>query len=195
MGLELVTPPTAEPFDVTAAKVHLRVDVDQTDEDALIESLITAAREAIEARTGRALLEQAWALTFDRFPSSRLQPIDLPRLPLKEITKISYVDASGATVIVAPAAYLVERSLNRARITPAYGQVWPTARCAANAVRVEFTAGYTAETLPKALVAAMKLLVGSWYLNREHVVTGTIATELPDTVSALLGPYVVGGLG
>ncbi|MFP5432845.1 MAG: head-tail connector protein [Alphaproteobacteria bacterium] len=36
--------------------------------------------------------------------------------------------------------------------------------------------------------AAILLLVGHWYANREAVVTGTIATQLPMAVDALLAP-------
>ncbi len=39
------------------------------------------------------------------------------------------------------------------------------------------------------LTAAMLLLIGHWYENRESVVVGTITAELPMAVEALIGPY------
>jgi uncharacterized phage protein (predicted DNA packaging) len=35
---------------------------------------------------------------------------------------------------------------------------------------------------------AIRLMVGSWYANREAVITGTIVTEMPMGVAALLRP-------
>jgi len=39
------------------------------------------------------------------------------------------------------------------------------------------------------LTTAMLLLIGHWYENREAVVTGSTATELPMAVHALIGPH------
>ena len=39
------------------------------------------------------------------------------------------------------------------------------------------------------ITAAMLLLIGHWYTNRESVVVGTITSELPMAVEALISPY------
>ncbi|MBW5800068.1 head-tail connector protein [Halomonas elongata] len=39
------------------------------------------------------------------------------------------------------------------------------------------------------LTTAMLLLIGHWYENREAVVMGTIATQVPMAVEALIAPY------
>lgn len=68
MPLQLVSAPAGEPITLLEAKQHLRVDVD--DDDALIGSLITAARQAAETRTGRQLMTARWKLVLDGFPGS-----------------------------------------------------------------------------------------------------------------------------
>lgn len=45
--------------------------------------------------------------------------------------------------------------------------------------------------LPPAVTAAILLLAGHLYANREAVVTGTISTALPMSVQFLLAPYRV----
>lgn len=45
------------------------------------------------------------------------------------------------------------------------------------------------------LTTAMLLLVGHWYENREAVALGTIATDLPMAVEALISPYRYYNLG
>jgi uncharacterized phiE125 gp8 family phage protein len=68
MPLQLVTAPAGEPITLLEAKQHLRVDVD--DDDALIGSLITAARQAAETLTGRQLMTARWRLVLDAFPGA-----------------------------------------------------------------------------------------------------------------------------
>ena len=60
MSAILLTPPAAEPWTVAEAKAFLRVEHD--DDDAIIASLIAAARGQIEALTRRALMTQTLAL-------------------------------------------------------------------------------------------------------------------------------------
>ena len=71
MPLQLVTPPAEEPVSLAEAKQHLRVD--GGDDDLLIGSLITAARQAAETKTGRQLITARWKLVLDAFPGPLMQ--------------------------------------------------------------------------------------------------------------------------
>jgi uncharacterized phiE125 gp8 family phage protein len=184
VGLELVTPPSGEPVVPTEAVEHLRLDAD-TDEDELLAAMVTAAREQVEVYTRRALLTQTWRLTLDAFPECNT-PIRVPRPPLQSVTSVQYVDLAGVTQVLDPAEYAVDTTGVRGRIAPAYGKSWPLARSQLNAVTITFVAGYgDAAKVPEGIKAAIKLLLGSLYENRETVITGTIVAELP-TVKALL---------
>src|SRR5688500_5745800 len=66
MGLTQVTPPAIEPMALDDAKKYLRVDT--ADDDVLIKTLITAAREWVERYTGQALITQTWDYWLDHFP-------------------------------------------------------------------------------------------------------------------------------
>ena len=79
MSLVLTTPPAVEPVSLAQAKLRLRLDGDA--EDALVASLITAARMTVERKAGLALVEQGWTLTFDAWPRGR--EIAIPLAPVR----------------------------------------------------------------------------------------------------------------
>ena len=58
MRLVQTLAPQVEPLTVAEAKVHLRVDDDLVEEDALIERIIKAARRYAEKETQRSLITQ-----------------------------------------------------------------------------------------------------------------------------------------
>lgn len=188
-GLELYTAPAAEPVSLTEAKLHLRVT--STDEDTLITSLISAARQWIEEQTYRQLVTATWDLVLDDFPSGR-DPIRIPRAPLRTVTSISYKDGNGETQTVSTAVYAVSATRQPGEIRLKYGQVWPTAQDTPDAVTVRFNAGYgDADDVPDLLKAAVKLLVGQWYEYREPVLTASV-NEVPLTVQRIVQTYDLG---
>lgn len=189
-GLTLVTPPAEEPFDLAAAKLHLRED--DTGQDSIVSALITAARSYCESFLNRALITQTWDLTLDCFPYTYRPGVDsnaimVPRAPLQSVTSITYLDTNGTSQTLASTEYIVDPKQEPGRIVPAHGKSWPSAQDRVNAVVVRFVAGYgAAAAVPEKIKAAMKLLIGHWYENREGVVTGTITTEIPMAVESLL---------
>ena len=50
-GLELITPPSAEPIAQSVAKTFLKIDI--SDDDTLVTELIKTARQFCEEYTGR----------------------------------------------------------------------------------------------------------------------------------------------
>jgi len=56
------------------------------------------------------------------------------------------------------------------RIGPKSGFNWPVTQDRADAIRIEYTAGYgaTSASVPETLRHAMMLLIGHWYDNREN---------------------------
>src|SRR3989304_6240373 len=116
LRLALTVPPPVEPITLAEAKTFLRVDV--SNDDALIGRLVTAARDACERCTGRALVMQTWTLFRDDWPGLarvdahlseglRTGPfaaacgtvIKIPKPPLLSIEHVKTYDAAdNATV-------------------------------------------------------------------------------------------------
>jgi len=107
MPLQLVTPPAEEPVSLAEAKQHLRVD--GGDDDLLIGSLITAARQAAETKTGRQLITARWKLVLDAFPC---HAILLSKCPVQSVVNIQYLDMNGMSQTLPLVDYVVDESLS-----------------------------------------------------------------------------------
>lgn len=186
MSFKVVTPVATEPVTLAEAKLHLRVDA--ADEDTLITGLITAAREFAEHYTGRALAPQTLEMALDKFPADG---IDLDMPPVATITSVKYTDTAGVEQTVLATDYALSLYGDSRRLTLAYGKSWPSTRDIANAVRIVYVTGYT--TAPKAVKAAILLLIGHLYENRQDVST-LKAEEIPNGAKSLLNTVKVWGL-
>jgi uncharacterized phiE125 gp8 family phage protein len=204
MPIQLVTPPTEEPVSLLEAKLHLRVDFDE--DDMLIASLITAARQAAETLTGRQLTTARWKQVLDCFPGPSLmgvpagQTFTLPghaillaKAPVQSVVSINYLDMGSVNQTMPALTYTVDVACEPARITPVFGQIWPICLPQIGAVSVTFDAGYgTASQVPEGIKSWIKLRLGSLYAHREEVAAlsrGRIES-LP-FIDGLLDPYKV----
>ena len=118
MPLQLVTPPSEEPVSLWEAKLHLRVDFDE--DDMLIASLITAARQAAETLTGRQFTTARWKQVLDCFPGPSLmgvssgQTFSLPghaillfKTPVQSVVSINYLDMGSVQQVMPADTYTV----------------------------------------------------------------------------------------
>lgn len=170
MDLRLVTAPTAEPVPLYAAKEHLRLGSDAPD-DRLVADMVRAAREVVEAHTGRALMPQTWQARLPSFPALG-GPIRLPRAPMVAVTELRIVTPDGTEAVVAADQYQVAAPSGPlaapGQVLPAAGLSWPeTQQGALAAVQVTYTAGYAnASDVPAPLKSAMMLVLTELYEQR-----------------------------
>jgi uncharacterized phiE125 gp8 family phage protein len=181
MPLQLVTPPAGEPISLAEAKLHLRVD--GGDDDLLIGSLITAARQAAETITGRQLMTARWRLVLDAFPGPLLMhagsgssfslpthAILLAKCPVQFVVSVEYLDMNGTTQVLPASDYVLDAACEPARLSPVFGKTWPPTLPQIGAVTVTFDAGYgSASEVPEGLKSWIKLRVGSLYGHREEM--------------------------
>lgn len=174
---------TAQAVSLAAAKDHMNIDF--TDDDALIEMIIEAARDSVENETGRVLItrtlvEQRNCLASEMELSHTAQ----------SIASIQYIDTDGATQTLAATEYVVDTARTPALVTVAYGKTYPSIRSTHNAVTITYVTGFgdNAQDVPSALRSAMLLLIAHLYENREATAPINI-NEVPMSTKYLLGPY------
>ena len=177
--------PTVEPLSLAEAKAYLRVT--EADQDVEIAALLAAARARAEGYLERALLTQTWEARLDGFWGGA--DLLLPYPNLLAITSIKYhADETDALTTVDASVYEADlvNVPGRVRLKPL--QEWPTPYARAGAVQVLYTAGYgaTAAAVPTSVLQAVRLLLAHYDRHREAVVMGTISSELPEGIKALL---------
>jgi len=182
MSLDLNTAATEKPLLLEEVKDHLRLD--STDEDAYLESLISAAVATYEDQARVSLCTQTWDLYLDDWPGGNR--IKLPRPPLASVTGVYYTPNGGSETELDSTNYHVDTVSKPGSVVLGYSKYWPTDTLqTSNAIRVEYVAGKARSAIGDDTKAALLLLVGHWYQHRE-VVTESKIMEVPQAYAALL---------
>jgi uncharacterized phiE125 gp8 family phage protein len=189
-SLRRLAEPEVEPVSLFDMKDHLRVMPDQAEDDAYIQGLIAAGRRFIESRLGSCTTATRWTARLERLGCesccSAGVAIPMPPLLLDDEHPFEAVlrDGDGGKTTIERGAYAIDDDVFPAVLRRRRG--WPNV-CCESSVSVKFWAGYrTAEEVPAQIRAALKLLVGHWYENRESVATDSGAIVMPHAVDALL---------
>ncbi|WP_204114649.1 head-tail connector protein [Shimia biformata] len=183
---ETPVPTTALP--VAELKAHLRLGsgfADDSLQDSVLESFLRAALAAIEARTGKVLLERAFAWSLEAWRDDAAQP--LPVAPVSDISEVTLVDRNGTGTVVAPSAYRLVQDLHAPKLAP-MGSCLPTIPHRGQA-EIRFSAGFGAEwgAIPPDLAQAVLLLAAHYYEYRED--TGLKGGCMPFGVTSLIERY------
>ncbi len=178
--------PVAEPITVAEMRQHCQLADSYTYHDSEFAALIQAAREQWEADTGCVCLQSTWAVKLDNWWSSD-DGLQLSHRPVQSISSISYLDTAGASQTWSSSNY----TLDLYRVSPtvwyAYNVTTPSLYSVPSNVTVTYVAGYaTAAEVPASWKHAIKLLAGHWFSNRDPVVLGTTASEVPHTYERLV---------
>lgn len=179
--------PVVEPVSLAEAKHHCRVDSEA--DDVYIASLITAAREWVEAYLDESVVKQQLTMKMDGFPAA----IELPRPPMVKagaetaVTIVYTLNQTGQTTTLPESEYRVDRDSQPGCIRPLYGRAWPAHLTDYNAVTVTWWAGRgdDGKSAPQGYRNAILWLVGLWYEKRMAADAGGLS-EIPFGVKAML---------
>lgn len=155
---------SATNYPVTLAEAKLRLRIDSSADDTDLQMMIEAATGLAQSITRRSIATNTWQLKLDAFPAE----IRLLHPPIVAVQSITYVDPDGATQTLAGSAYSVDTASEPGWILPADGTEWPDTKDTANAVTVNYTAGYGL-SCPSEIKQFILLQVGHMYRNREAV--------------------------
>lgn len=180
-----VIAPVIEPVSLAEAKLHLRVD--GTDDDGLIDALITAAREHVEEITRRALLTQTWDYTLSEWPGGDY--INLPFGNLQSVTSIKWKDSDATeTTLTETTDYIVEKNGDQCgRVVLPYGGSWPSGQLyPSNPITIRYVCGWTtAAAVPRLIRVAVLMMMADMYEWRGEALVGQAVIE-NKTVQRLL---------
>jgi len=182
MGAILVQAPASEPVSLAGARAHLRIV--GNDDDALLASLITAARRVVEARTGLCLIAQAWMCFRDGWPEDGI--IALPVAPLLDVEELAVFGEDDQKAVIDPAHYIVDAVSRPPRVLLRGSRQWQRPGRAVNGIGIRVAAGFgAAGDVPQPLRQAVLLLVAHFFAQRGD----EAGPALPAGLGALLDPF------
>lgn len=182
--LVTVTASTSEPVTRTEAKLWLRLEETETEDDALLDSLIVTARQRYEEHSQRALLKQTFDYYLPDFPSVSVR---LPRSPLVSVGSVKGFSDTDATdtggTSMNSSEYYVDTASEPGRVVPFGSYSWPSATRVTNAAIIRFTAGYSSQTsgVPEQAKTTIKHMITRAYEFRGDQ-TADMAALMDDVV-------------
>lgn len=181
MSITIITPPASEPVSLAEAKLFLRID--HNNEDALIATLIGAAREAVEAGCGRALITRRVRESLDIWRRDAVNGAVLGLGPVTNVIAVRLLADNGSQSVIEPDRYRLEGTYDRPRLVFPPGL--PATLRSAGGIEIEYDAGFedNAADLPLALRLATLQIVAALYEARQD------GGGVPATARALLRPF------
>jgi uncharacterized phiE125 gp8 family phage protein len=184
---QVITAATSYPVSLTEAKSHLKVDT--TADDTYITSIIKAATQLSEEYTNRFFINTVIEQTCSNF--AQLQT--LFKSKVSAVAHVKYYDSDNSLQTLSATIYDTQLNYEPSQIQLVDGQSFPEITKRNDAVVARYTVGYgsAASDVPEIIKQAILLTIGNFYQNRNSVVIGRIATELPMNVKWLLDTYKV----
>ena len=178
------TAPVTEPVSLNWVMRSLGLD-NVRDFDGTLSELILSAAGAVSSDLGRALTNTTYTLYLQRWPGRIIQ---LPYPPLISVDSIKYWADSDSTLTTF-SSYTVANSGEPGLLALNEDATWPSLMDrGVNPIEIQFQAGYGADQddVPATIQAAVTMTAAYFFQQPIPVITGTIATELPLSVSRLI---------
>ena len=171
----------------STAKTYLKVDI--SEDDTLIANLIEAATQAAQDYTNRYFINTTLKMVADTWDDIAT----LYKSPVSSVTNIKYYDSDNSVQTLADTVYFVDSVSKPCQICLKVDQSYPSLAARKMAVEVNYVVGEgaAASDVNELVKSAVLLMVGHWYQNREAVVVGRIASEIPLGAKMLLDQYKI----
>lgn len=198
---KVITHPAGHLLSLDTCREHLEVvpiDGDSDNEthpdDALILGMLDAAVAHAEQFTGLSIMVRTWESALDEFP---VDGVELPRPPFVELLSFSAVNDSDGELD--PSSYTVDDyGTPEQPVVLRAVSSWPSVTKAPNTIKIRYRSGYQSEEdpdsdappLPRSLRAAILLMLGHLYENREDSIDRALVS-IPSGAEALMRPLRV----
>lgn len=200
MALTLIKAPESEPISLDMAKLYLKVD--HASEDSLIEGMVRAARQAVEAFTAKTLMYSQWRMVINpgyavtvsdqaylsRDKSRGDGGVSLPKSPFVDLLGDPHIeDAFGRRPLK---EYRLDKSGREAKIHfPSNAVLTQTQN---TQIEINFAAGYSdPKDIPEVLKQAILMITAQLYENRLGSANDEMGLPLVlnDDVTSMLRVY------
>ena len=184
---KVTSPNTTALIATSDAKLYLKVDI--SDDDTIIAGLVTAATKSAEEYTNRFFL----STTIEQYATTFADIKNLLKSPVSTVVRIQYYDENNSLQTLSSDFWDVTAAVEPSQIYLKPNKSFPQIAQREDAVIVKYIVGYGSATtdVPLPITQACYLIIGHLYQNRQEVVVGKIATELPFGAKYLLDQYKV----
>jgi len=188
-GVNITTAPVGKVINTADLQKHCEIATADSSHDDYLDLLLVAAVELFEEMTGCHLLSRTADYYIDKLPRADTDSIYFPHYPVTSIGDLQYKTSEGTQTYTT--GNLVRSTTRKpASLAPVEGASWPDPLDEPDSVIIkDVVTGYGADSIPTSLKQSLLLLVGFWFENRQSVITGSIASELPFATKIIWETY------
>ena len=183
--LEVVAYHDTQVVSTANLKTHLRITF--SDDDDYIAALEKAAVQRIEEFCNIFLLDTSLRQYGNKFSDLNI----LFKSPITDGTFAVKYKSGGSWVDFGSSCELVQH-IKPPRLYANDDSTIPNTDEVFQAWRCDYVVGWvSAGAIPDPIIQAIKIVVADMYENRQSVIVGKIATEIPKTAQYLMNPYKI----
>ena len=204
-GIKVQTAETA--YAVTTTQIKNWLKVDGSDDDTVIGELQKVVHNWAKLYTKRSLTTQTLQLFIDSVYDVDVpieegmyigidqdisrRSIILPQSPVASITHVKYYDDADSATTWASSNYYLDNTSAPNRFVLRNGKSYPTGLRVANALEIQYVAGYGGQTdVPYDIQYSCLLYASYLFEHRGDLLNGKNVTA-PNSATQLLEPYVI----
>lgn len=186
----VIVPTEEELISVEEFKQFVRVDLDETADDALMKMILESSIEFCESYTGRSIALKTYEKVYKTLCHSHV--LEVRKGDITELLSLKKKDSSGSELEYdiddfEHYNYPQESEVN----TKTDGTLIEMGTSSTRPLVLTFKSGYTNTTLPKNLKNGILMIASHWYENRETIKIEemTDVTQMPYGATTVLERY------
>jgi len=214
-GVTVHTAETADFISINEIKNQLRIANTDSTHDTLLSVCQSAATEMAKNYLQRSLINRTLQLFLDNIPYAedvlpdtegittgpyltyRKREVRLPFSPLGSVTHVKTYDDDDTATTLASSKYYVDTAGDMGRVVLRTGETWPDMLRVANALEIQYVAGYGASSssVPDSVRQGGLIMAAHLFENPDMVVKGEGVSSVPSLAAACWNPYRITRFG